>query len=372
MPEKGYFSNLYYDRAVELLKKVCVIPAPSHHEDRRVSFIMQWLEKEGIRAETDDAKNVIIPYIVDPDAEYDVFAAHTDVVFPDTEDFEMRIDGNRLHCPGSGDDSANFVALLMYALWFFSCRPQCCTNVLFVCNSCEEGLGNLHGVRTLFENYSGRIRSFTSFDTILGRGIVNTAVGSERYEISVHTQGGHSFVDFGQKNAIAILSSVITKLYGQSTDSRMTTYNVGTINGGTSVNSIAQDASCTYEYRAVSEESLMKMKTRFENIINTFKARNVDIRVKCIGCRPCAHNADTLWLESAAERVLKRYSLSTVRGVSSTDCNIPLSLGIPAICFGLIYAEGTHTRQEMVDLDSYRCGLDTGFEYILEVIGTKN
>ena len=369
MLEKGAFGKTYSAQAVELLEKFCTIPAPSCHEDARVSAISTWLSENGISGcRVDAAKNVIIPYNDDGHCTLDVFAAHTDVVFPDLENLPVRREGDRLYCPGVGDDTANFVALLMYARQFFRDRVETGRGVLFVCNSCEEGLGNLKGVRRLFDDYGDRIASFTSFDSVLGNGIVSTAVGSERYRITVHTEGGHSYKDFGARNAIAILSSVITRLYGQSTDSRLTTYNVGTVSGGTSVNSIAQNAECTYEFRAVEARSLDRMRSSFESIISSFRARNIDIGTECIGLRPCGGEVNISRLLSKAEKVLSSYSQPLTRGASSTDCNIPLSLGIPAICFGLIYAEGTHTRQEYADLSTYSLGLDLGWDYILSVV----
>lgn len=365
MMKKGSFSASYHEEAVSLLERVCTIPAPSHDEGRRADFIMSWLEEKGVEgAYVDEAKNVVIPYCDDGVCGLDVFAAHTDVVFPDTDPLPMRIEGDTLHCPGSGDDTANFVALLLYAAHIITNRAPVKRGILFVCNSCEEGLGNLYGTRTLFERYGDRIATFTSFDSVLGRGIVNTAVGSERYVIRVATEGGHSFADFGARNAIAVLSSVIVKLYGQSTDSKVTTYNVGTISGGTSVNSIAQSAECLYEFRAVDERSLGRMRSGFEGIISSFRAKNIDITYECIGQRPCGADVDTSGLEAVAQEIISSYGYSVMRGVSSTDCNIPLSMGIPAICFGLIRATGTHTRQEKVDLASYRDGLDIGYDYI--------
>lgn len=365
MIAKGSFSAAFHDEAVSLLERVCTIPAPSHDEGRRADFIMSWLEEKGVEgAYMDEAKNVVIPYCDDGVCGLDVFAAHTDVVFPDTDPLPMRIEGDTLHCPGSGDDTANFVALMLYAAYIITNRVPVKRGILFVCNSCEEGLGNLYGTRTLFERYGDRIATFTSFDSVLGRGIVNTAVGSERYVIRVATEGGHSFADFGARNAIAVLSSVIVKLYGQSTDSKMTTYNVGTISGGTSVNSIAQSAECLYEFRAVDERSLGRMRSGFEGIISSFRAKNIDITYECIGQRPCGADVDTSGLEDVAQKIISSYGYPVMRGVSSTDCNIPLSMGIPAICFGLIKATGTHTRQEKVDLASYRDGLDIGYDYI--------
>ena len=180
------------------------------------SSLYSFLRAEGIAsAFEDEAKNVIIPYNDTGDNELDVFAAHTDVVFPDTSLLPFREEGDFIHSPGCGDDTASFVALLMYAVHFFKEKPKTERGVLFVCNAAEEGLGNLKGTRKLFDTYRGRIRSFTTFDECLGKGIVDTAVGSERYLIKVKTKGGHSFKDFGNRNAIAAISEIIAKFYEQ-------------------------------------------------------------------------------------------------------------------------------------------------------------
>lgn len=355
----------YIEEAESLLRRVAVIPAPSLLEDGRVSFISGYLREKGIPFIVDEAKNVIIPYHDDGSSPLDVYAAHTDVVFPDTHPLPLEEDGTLLQCPGIADDSAHFVAILIYALLFHRERPETERGILFVCNSAEEGLGNLHGTRTLFRSYGRRIASFTSFDDILGRGIVSIAVGSERYRIAVRTEGGHSYADFGRPNAIAILSALISRIYQQKADGA--TYNVGTIEGGTSVNSIAGYASCTYEIRSTDEEALRKMKEGLESILGSSRGDGWEITAETIGIRPCAHGADTERLEKAAEETLSRHGLFTERLSSSTDCNIPLSLGIPAICFGLIYGGGRHTREEWVDLSTYPEGLQAGLEYILSV-----
>ena len=369
---KKLFSSLYFEKALSLLRAVCPIPAPSLNEDERVDFILSFLRAEGIAsAFEDEAKNVIIPYNDTGDNELDVFAAHTDVVFPDTSPLPFREKGDFIHSPGCGDDTASFVALLMYAVHFFKEKPKTERGVLFVCNAAEEGLGNLKGTRKLFDTYRGRIRSFTTFDECLGKGIVDTAVGSERYLIKVKTKGGHSFKDFGNRNAIAAISEIIAKFYEQdvSLEGR-TTYNIGTISGGTSVNTIAEYAECTYEFRSTSKAALEKMHSSFESIINSFSSGNdVSINYDCIGIRPCGSDVDISWMEDIAESLMRDYGLSTERRASSTDANIPLSLGIPAICIGIVEMHGQHTREEYMRISNYRTGLDLGYDYILKTTG---
>ena len=138
------------EEATVLLKDACVIPAPSHHEEQRVDFITSWLRKEGVEDfHVDEAMNFIISINDDGACPLDVFAAHTDVVFPDTTALPMREDGSLLHCPGVGDDTASFVALMLYARALQRGDIKAMGGVLCVCNTCEEGLGNLKGVHNL-------------------------------------------------------------------------------------------------------------------------------------------------------------------------------------------------------------------------------
>ena len=372
MLEKGSFPTLYYGKALSLLREVCPIPSPSLNEDKRVEFILKYLKKEGIdTAFSDDAKNVVIPYNDDGSVELDVFAAHTDVVFPDTLPLPFKEEGDYIYSPGCGDDTASFVALLMYAIHFFKTKPKTERGILFVCNSAEEGMGNLKGIRKLFSTYGDRIRSFTTFDECFGKGIVNTAVGSERYLIKVKTEGGHSFKDYGKRNAIALLSEIVTKLYMQDVSALgRTTYNVGTISGGTSVNTIAEEAECTYEFRSTERKALETMHSNFEAVISSFShLKDAYVSYECIGVRPCAGSVDISWMEEAAESVMREYGLKTERLSSSTDANIPLSLGIPALCIGIVEMQGQHTRKEKMRLSSYKTGLDLGYDYILKITG---
>ncbi len=361
------FSKQYYGKALDLLKKAAVIPSPSGKEDKRVEFIMNCLRKDGIgSAYTDEAKNVIIPYNDDGANGLDVFAAHTDVVFPDLTPLPLSVEGNIMRSPGIGDNTAHFVSLMMYAHYFFSVKPKTGRGILFVLNSSEEGTGNLLGVRTLFKNYGHRIRTFTSFDQSLDKGIVNTAVGSERYRIKAETEGGHSYFDFGKRSAIDAITSLVQRFYRQDPPEG-TTYNVGTIAGGTGINTIAQEAECTYEFRSANHSDLRKMREEFEKILFYMNDDDVKITADPIGIRPCGVETDTKWLEQKAEKALSAFSYPAFRTSSSTDCNIPLSMGIPAICFGLVKYEGMHTRNEFIYLDSYVHGLDIGLNYILDV-----
>ena len=193
--------------------------------------------------------------------------------------------------------------------------------------------------------------------------IVNRAVGSHRYRVTVRTEGGHSFGAFGNRNAIAVLSSMISTFYTvkvpQEGNSR-TTYNVGQISGGTSVNTIAQEAQMLFEYRSDNRTCLGKMQEMFEKIIDAYRATGVEINVELVGDRPCAGNVDPQaqqTLEALAEAsILHTCSTAAIYSSGSTDCNIPLSLGIPAVCMGVVEGKGAHTRGEVLYLKSLEPG----------------
>ncbi len=347
----------------DMLKDLCNIPAPSHFEHKRAEYCKKWLE--GINAEgvyIDEALNVIFPLNCESSDEITVFAAHTDTVFPDLEPMPCYDDGMRIHSPGVADDTASVVTLLLMAKYFITNNIKPEKGILFVCNSCEEGLGNLKGVRQLFSDYNERIKQFITFDSNLD--IVNdTCVGSKRYEVEVFTEGGHSYLDFGKPNAINIASKIINDIYKidiPKKEGTKTTFNVGTFSGGTSVNTISQYAKFLCEYRSDDADCLLYMERKFEKIFEHAKLDGVTVKVKMVGDRPCG-NTDITKIEKLKNLIVPEIEKVINKKVtfksSSTDCNIPLSKGIPALCIGVNTYEGMHTREEWVDKESMLDGL---------------
>ena len=361
---------------VELIEALSAIPAPSHHEERRAAFVKAWFEENGFSGVTiDAAKNVIAPVNCTPGCEVVVFMAHTDTVFPDMEPMPLRREGDRLCCPGVGDDTANLAALMLAAR-YFRAEPQTADcGFLFVANSCEEGLGNLKGCRQLMQDYAGRVREVISFDGGLG-GICNKAVGSARYRVTVRTEGGHSFGAFGNRNAIHLLSSMIGTLYAVKPpvegDSK-TTYNVGRIEGGTSVNTIAQEASMLYEYRSDSRACMAQMQAMFESVIAAYRSMGIEVEVELLGERPCMGELDPARQQALEARLCNAIraeaSIEPSFHSSSTDCNIPFSLGIPAVCTGVYRGQGAHTREEFIELSSLPAGFRMMLSFLLSYLG---
>ncbi len=351
-------------KMLEALKELCNIPAPSHFEHKRAEYCKKWLENMGAEGVyIDEALNVIFPLNCDGSNEITTFVAHLDTVFPDMEPMPYFDDGEKIHSPGVSDDTASVVVLLMMAKFFVENKliPQ--KGIMFVCNSCEEGLGNLKGTRQIFKDYEGRIARFISFDSSLNV-VADRCVGSHRYEVEVLTEGGHSYSAFGNDSAIAKISQMIAEIYEIEIPNKAgtrTTYNVGTISGGTSVNTIAQNAKMLCEYRSDDRECLEVMQHKFESIFESARSEKVRVNVKKVGDRPCSN------IEPEKIEKLKAVIVPVIEEVigekvlfksSSTDCNIPLSLGVPALCVGVNMHGRVHTREEWVDKNSLCLGLE--------------
>ena len=345
------------------LKELCLIPAPSHHEQARAEYCKNWLEKHGAEGVyIDDALNVIFPINCEESKDITVFAAHTDTVFPDTAPMSYHDDGEKVFCPGAADDTASVVILLMTAKYYIENGIIPKDGLMFVLNSCEEGLGNLKGVRKIFADFEGRIKAFITLDSVLDI-VVDRAVGSHRYEVTVDTEGGHSFNAFGNTNAIAVLSNIISEIYKievPQKEGTKTTYNVGIIEGGTSVNTIAQSAKMLCEYRSDDKECLEYMKGAFHGIFDEARAL-AGVHVEVVGNRPCG-DIDISMIEELKAKVVPVIEEIIGKKVAfnsgSTDCNIPVSLGVPAICIGTDIHGKTHTREEWVDKESLKTGLE--------------
>ena len=350
------------EEALDLLRTLGKIPAPSRQEDLRAVFCRDWLLAQGaVDVTIDKAKNVICKIGCEEHEELIVFAAHTDIVFPDMETLPMHEEDGKLYAPGIGDDTSNLVNLLMSAKYLLKNQVKLKYGVLIVCNACEEGLGNLDGTKELFASYGPKIKAFYSFDGYTPQ-CCSTAVGSYRYKISCKTVGGHSYINFGEPNAIAILCHLVGELYKiDAPDEVKTTYNVGRIEGGSTVNSIAQECSMLYEFRSTSQKCLEAMEEKFNQAVESCRDLGGELTVELLGIRPGNGplNKDELeaFTQQSADVISNFYTGDIDFAAYSTDSNVPLSLGIVANTIGTVLGALAHTREEWIDISSLPKGL---------------
>ena len=353
-----------------LLKRFAAIPAPSGDEGRRVAFLTEHIRELGYESFADEANNVYVA-LGEPPFET-CFIAHTDVVFPDTEPLPVCEEGERLLGPGIGDNSADVCAMLMMLRFLAEKRIKLSRSALFVFDSCEEGLGNLKGVRAAMKRFEGQIESVICFDCSLDEGLITTAVGSERWRVSCETAGGHSFAAFGSPNAIHRMAGLVSELYKQTLPEKpgtRTTYNTGVITGGTSINTIAQSCELLYEYRSDDSECLEIMRGQFKRLLSGADCAEARFEAELIGERPCGKNVSEAALKALYARCGE--AIASVTGgypamnAGSTDANIPLSMGLPAVTFGLFVGGGAHTREEWLETASLKTGLEIALRLLL-------
>lgn len=330
-----------------LTKAMAVIPAPSGREDKRVSFCLDFWLKKGLPAFADSVGNVILELGDVENAPIILFMGHTDIVFDEKTPLILREEGEKLRCPGIGDDTLHAAAVLLGGVWTAEQKLPRDVSFVFCTNVCEEGEGNLKGCRALMERYGSRIREVIAFDSYLDI-LHDTCVGSVRYRVTAETAGGHSFRDFGAPNAIAKLCGLVSELDKQPLPGEgITTFNFGQISGGTTVNTIAAEATMLYEFRSDRKANFDQMEAQFRAALAN--VTDCTLTVETIGVRPCG-DVDPALQEALAKRCENAFAGLPVpkRYPASTDCNLPLSMGIPAVCIGLCHGGGAHTAEEYI------------------------
>jgi len=356
-----------HDRFVREIIQITEIEAPPFKEEKRAKAYAEMMRQAGLGdVEIDAEGNVIGLRKGTGNGPLIAIAAHLDTVFPEGTNVKVRRQGTKLYGPGVGDDSRALAVLLAMQRALDVAMIQTASDILFVGNVGEEGPGDLRGMKYLFQKgpYKDRIKMFISLDPFgWGNDITRAGVGSKRYRVMFRGPGGHSFGSFGLVSPAYALGNAIAKLSKMQVPSRpKTTFNVGVIGGGTSVNSIPFESWMDVDIRSETKEELNKAVENFtrlmreaveeENHARSTSQGRIDVDVKQIGDRPFGDIPISAPIVQTASAVIKAFGLNPTYGMSSTDSNIPLSMGIPAIT---LESGGTgsrnHTLDEWIDVD---------------------
>ena len=358
------------------------IPAPSFQEEKRAAAVKALFEAEGLPAHSDKIGNVIAELRGPNDKECILVAAHLDTVFPADTDVKVRREGDRMLAPGISDNGTGLAALvaLARALHVAKIRPQ--RTILLAANVGEEGEGNLRGMRALIDAYRTKLRAVIVLDGSGTDHVTTKALASRRLEVVITGPGGHSWSDFGMVNPInALVRGSVRFINTKVPASPRTTFNLGQVEGGTSVNSIPFEARLKVDLRSENEEELLRLesalreciaagvKDEMDNARDRSKGK-LEWKVNAIGSRPGGDlPADSALLSSlrAADDYLGNQSRIER---SSTDANIPLSLGIDAIAIGAGgNGGGAHSLQEWYEPAGRELGLQRALLALLGVSG---
>ncbi|NNC32391.1 M20/M25/M40 family metallo-hydrolase [Longimicrobium terrae] len=362
---------------------LCEIPAPPFKEAARGEEYRRRLEALGLRnVRIDAVGNVIGERPGQPGEPVIVISGHLDTVFPDGTDVTVKRQGSTLRGPGIGDDCRGLAVLLSVAGALNQAQVQTRGTLIFVGTVGEEGPGNLRGVRNLFGmELKDRVDAFISIDGT-GLGLTRDAVGSHRYAVTYRGPGGHSYGDFGVPNPIHALGRAIAKIseFQVPSDPRVS-FSVGVIQGGTSVNSIAMEAGLQMDMRSVDEAALQSLDDRFQQAIRAALAEEnarwtqgdrLTLKVDTIGIRPGGRQSPDAAIVRAAEASGRALGFAVESGASSTDANIPISLGIPAVTIdGGGRGGGAHSLGEWFDTTDSQRGTEWALLFVLTLAGVR-
>ena len=333
------------------------IAAPPNGEQDRARWLAARFTEAGVSAvETDAAGNVlgILPATILPSESTGpvvLLSAHLDTVFPADTPLHPVLAGHRLEAPGACDNAAGVVGMLAVIHALLRAGVQLPAALVVLGNVGEEGEGDLRGVRHFYEHsaLAGRVAAHIVLDGAGADAAVTQALGSRRYRVTVTGPGGHSFTDAGTPNPIAALAMALARVAETPLpEEPRTTLNVGTIRGGISVNSIPESAEATVDFRSTDPDQLLRLEVALhravEDAVEHWNARpkgaragargRLNFAIAKIGDRPAAHLADDAALLAALRAVDRHLGLRTDLRLGSTDANLPLALGVPALSMG--------------------------------------
>jgi tripeptide aminopeptidase len=346
------------DALVARIRRIAEIPSPTFEETGRTEYLMDAFRAAGLKDVYSLPLGSVLGFTAKGGAPVDLLlAAHIDTVFPAGTDVSTRIEGGRLMGPGTGDDAANVAAIVTLAEILNETGIHPAGNIAFCGTVREEGLGNLGGITEVLDAMGRRVAAVIAVDGVMPN-ITHRSQAIRRYGVTVRGPGGHSWNHFGTPSAVHEAARMVAALASVEvpTDPR-TTFNVGRISGGTSVNAIAQECYMEVDLRSLEREAVGDLETEFLRIVAEVPAAGIEVETKLIGHRPGASIDPEHDLVRTARSAGAYIGLGTALNAASTDAALALSRGIPAIAFGTYRGGGTHTLEEYLETESVTTGL---------------
>ena len=337
---------------------IAEVAAPTGDEGRRAAFVASILESQGYAPEVDDIGNVYARRDGDRERGSLMLVAHTDTVFPAGTDVTVRREGYAIFGPGVGDNSLGVAAMVEALAILDELKPADVPEIIAVASVGEEGLGNLRGVRAAVDRFRTELGAVVAVEGHnLGR-VTHAGVGSLRWRVTVTGPGGHSWGAFGKPSAIHGLGRVIAAIDDLEVPSNpKTTFNVGVIEGGTSINTISPRASALIDMRSVDASALSTLAAQVGEIVARAAGPGLETAIEVLGERPAGSVAlDHPFVRTAGD-VLRMLGFEPVFDASSTDANIPISQGIPSVCIGVSRGGYGHTVNEYIEVSPIELGL---------------
>jgi len=335
------------------------IPAPTFAERQRASHVASQFTELGLEQVTiDDFDNVYGLLAGENSASAIMVSAHTDTVFDEATNLEIKKVKKVIYGPGIGDNSMGVAGMLGAIRWFKTQNIRPPTDIWFVATSREEGLGDLGGMRKAYERLKENIKSVVNIEGLAYGHIYSAGIAVRRLHIVATAEGGHSWFYFGRASAIHAIVELGSRIASiNPPKSPRTTYNIGLIDGGHSINSIATQASLWLDMRSEERSALENLERKIREQVSKLAKNDISFDIKIVGDRPSGHVPTQHIIVQNALAILKRQGVQGVLEIGSTDGNIPLSDGCPTVTIGMTRGGNAHRLDEYIEVEPVSKGL---------------
>ena len=351
--------DAHASQVVEEAIRICEIPSPTFEEGERAKYVQRRFEGLGLKDVTIDAAGNVRGRRPGSGGPGLAMAAHLDTVFPKDTDVRVRREGSRLHAPGIGDNSVAIAGLLAMVEALNAGGVKTAGDLYLASNTCEEGLGDLKGMKAFMADVKAKVTAAIAVEGMKVNRIIHVAVGSRRYKITFSARGGHSWGHFPSPSAIHIMGRAIADISHLEvpTDPK-TTYNVGVIHGGTTVNTIAAEADMLVDMRSIDAGSLADIEKRLLAIVErAAKEGDGQVKLQLVGDRPAGSIPANHPVVQTCMAVHRALGLKTYTEPGSTDHNAPLAIGLPGVCLSITEGANEHRLDEYIDIGPIPTGV---------------